>query len=99
RTNEEAPADPADLEPLERLQAALDAIPTTDCRDYERWLSVGMSLHAGSGGDPDALAAWIQWSARDPQYQHEAADVCAGKWETFGGSGVGPGTLYALAKE
>jgi hypothetical protein len=96
----EPSAELSDPEPIERLQAALDAIPTEECREYGRWLQVGMALHAGSGGDPEALGLWIEWSARDPQYADEAADACEAKWDTFrAGRGVGVGTLYALARE
>lgn len=93
------PAPDAEPEPLERVQAALAALPVTDFRSYAEWLQVGMAVHAASGGDPDALGAWAAWSAGDPRYAGEAAAACAEKWETFrADGGVGAGTLFALAK-
>ncbi|MBS4038921.1 MAG: AAA family ATPase [Hydrogenophaga sp.] len=76
---------------LERAREALHAIPPDLARD--EWVKVGMAAHA-AGLDFDAFN---QWSAQAANYDPRAA---RDTWRSFkSGKGIGPGTLFAHAKE
>ena len=62
---------------LDRLAAPLEAIPVDD---YGSWISVGLALHAESGGSSDGLAMWDAWSAGSAKY---CPGECAIRWATF----------------
>lgn len=80
-----------DLDELDRLRGALDAIPCAQLT-YDEWLAVGMACkEAGLGADE-----WDAWSATDPD-RYEVG-VCAEKWETFTDEGHGGGLLANMAR-
>lgn len=62
---------------LDRFAAPLQAIPTDD---YATWITVGLSLHAESGGASDGLAMWDAWSAGSSKHW---LGECAARWATF----------------
>lgn len=73
------------------LPGLLSHIPN---HDREVWYRVGMGVKAEFG---DAgREAWQDWSATDPSFnKRDAADT----WKSFGGGGVGLGTVIKLAKD
>lgn len=62
---------------------------------YSDWLSVGMALHAVDPSD-SMLKEFDWWSSRS--VKHIAGEPSR-KWKSFGGSGVGLGTLCHLANQ
>ncbi len=70
---------------------------------YDDWVAVGMSLHDATGGSPEGLALWDEWSRKGGKYG-EAKDGLppqypADKWHTFtaGGGGWTIGFLKSKA--
>lgn len=87
-----APGTQEAREALEEATAALQAIdPDTD---RDTWLKCGMALksHFGAAG----WAPWYEWSSKGGKF---VAGDCEKRWASFGGTGVGIGTLYHYAKE
>jgi hypothetical protein len=107
-TDDDAPAPPqAPVGPL-----SLTELETAELRSYlayhdpdgpyDDWLAVGMSLHDATGGAPEGLALWDEWSRKGlkygaaehghaPQYPHD-------KWHSFtAGHGFTIGYLKAKA--
>jgi hypothetical protein len=62
---------------LDRFVAPLQTIPADD---YTTWITVGLALHAESGGRSDGLAMWDTWSAGSEKY---LPGECATRWATF----------------
>jgi hypothetical protein len=62
---------------LDRFAAPLQAILADD---HGTWITVGLALHAESGGGSDGLAMWDAWSAGSVKYWPGA---CAARWATF----------------
>jgi Primase C terminal 2 (PriCT-2)/RepB DNA-primase from phage plasmid len=62
---------------LDRFAVPLAAIPADD---YGLWITIGLALHAESGGGTDGLAIWETWSAGSSKYWPGA---CAGRWARF----------------
>jgi len=63
---------------------------------YGEWLKVGAALHHQSGGDPEWLEAWDNWSAVSDKW---VSGYCAEKWGTFSqqrATGRGAVTLASL---
>jgi putative DNA primase/helicase len=63
---------------------------------YGEWLKVGAALHHQSGGDPEWLDAWDNWSAASGKW---IDGYCAEKWESFStgrATGRGAVTLASL---
>lgn len=67
---------------LDRFLAPLRAVPADD---YATWITVGLALHAESGGGSDGLAMWDVWSAGSSKYR---PGECAARWATFKSSGT-----------
>ena len=78
------------MDDLKALKDALDSINPSDL-SYEEWLSVGMALK----DEGSTVDLWDDWSRSDSRYEH---GVCARKWESFSGSGVGAGTIFHYAE-
>lgn len=78
------------MDDLKALQDALYSIKPSDL-SYEEWLNVGMALK-DEGLTRDL---WDDWSRSDTRYEN---GVCAKKWDTFSGSGVGVGTIFHYAE-
>lgn len=77
------------MDDLKALQEALYLIKPSDL-SYEEWLNVGMALK----DEGLTCDLWDDWSRSDSRYEH---GVCAKKWDTFSGSGVGVGTIFHYA--
>ena len=63
---------------------------------YGDWLKIGAALHHQSGGDPEWLEAWDNWSAASGKW---VEGYCAEKWESFStgrATGRGAVTLASL---
>ena len=63
---------------------------------YGDWLKVGAALHHQSGGDPEWLGAWDNWSAASGKW---IEGYCAEKWDSFStgrATGRGAVTLASL---
>ena len=89
--------------------AQLPTDPTTELRgrmedalrfinpdaSYEDWVHVGMAIKASLGDMGFRL--WDYWSSTGSKYPGQPE--LAKKWATFGGTGVGEGTLFHIAKQ
>jgi len=78
---------------IEIARSALSALRGDRADGYDDWLRVGMSLKSVSDS---LLSDWDSWSRQSSKY---ADGVCAHKWQSFNGHGVGLGTLIHWAKE
>jgi len=59
---------------------------------YEEWVAVGMALHDATGGGPEGLALWDEWSRRGSKYgqanEGQLPQYPVDKWPSFtAGSG------------
>lgn len=79
------------MDDLKTLQDALYSIKPSDLT-YEEWLNVGMALK----DEGLTCDLWDDWSRSDSK--RYAYGVCAKKWDTFSGSGVGVGTIFHYAE-
>jgi hypothetical protein len=94
--------DEDDLPPpeLEEIAFALDTIANGDIYsdDYPEWLTVGMAVHAGTGGSSAGCDLWDKFSQRFPDNYNEGA--CAKKWESFKtGGATTVATLFHMASQ
>ena len=78
------------MDDLKALQDALYSIKPSDL-SYEEWLNVGMALK----DEGLSVNLWDDWSRSDSRYE---CGVCANKWRSFSGSGVGVGTIFHYAE-
>jgi predicted P-loop ATPase len=82
------------------LFAELDA---TAFGSNANWLKLAMSVHAASGGDPDVGDRLFDWSATDPRYGDDGAQILnRARWNSFRldkSSLIGVGTLVKLCQE
>lgn len=53
---------------IERLTAAFAQLDPIRYRDYEVWRNLLFATHYATGGSPEGLALFKQWSAGDPEY-------------------------------
>ena len=74
----------------DRARAALAAIPADLPR--EDWVRIGMAAQAAGLG----LEDFDSWSATAPD-RYSARD-CRDTWRSFKGNGIGPGTLFHVAR-
>lgn len=84
-----------------RIRSALAAIPA---QGYDRWVHIGMALHALAWDRPDGTSIGFElfddWSATEPDLY--SLDTTEKKWASFGRSGrhgVTLGTLFHLAEQ
>lgn len=78
---------------LDRITSALFSLPPDCPRD--EWIRIGQAIHAalGSGG----FTLWNEWSQGGESYNPDDANDA---WKSFKeNGGVGPGTLFFLAKQ
>lgn len=75
------------------IRSALHALSPARADGYFDWLKVGMALHSQS---PALLPEWDAWSRQSSKY---ADGICAEKWRSFNGKGVGAGSLIHWAKQ
>ena len=78
------------MDDLKNLQDALYSIKPSDLT-YEEWLNVGMALK----DEGLSVNLWDDWSRPDSRYEY---GVCANKWRSFSGVGVGVGTIFHYAE-
>jgi len=78
------------MDDLKNLQDALYSIKPSDLT-YEEWLNVGMALK----DEGLTVNLWDDWSRSDSRYE---SGICAKKWNSFSGSGVGVGTIFHYAE-
>ncbi len=74
--------------------AALAGLNAARADHYDTWLQVGMALRSVAD---DLLDAWDTWSRHSPDKYSEGA--CKKKWDSFGKSGVGIGSLIHWARD
>ena len=89
-------SDHVNSEDAYRIKNALKVI---DPVPYDRWLQVGMILHAVYQGDAEGLYLWIDWASASEKFNQKEHQY---KWRTFGkteGQKLGLGTLFHLANE
>jgi hypothetical protein len=68
--------------------------------DRSQWLSVSLAFRDSWEGDEgEALAAWHDWSARDPRHEWEADEQGVWGWYGEGPEKSGFGTIVHIAKE
>jgi putative DNA primase/helicase len=78
---------------VDRIESALSCL-APDC-PRERWVQIGQAIHAALGDDGFDL--WDQWSKGGSTYEPNSARDA---WKSFKkDGGIGPGTLFFLAKE
>lgn len=59
----------ASLEPIERVRAALFAIPndsTGPIHNYDAWRDLGYAVHEATGGGEEGRALFLEWSEQNP---------------------------------
>lgn len=72
-----------------------ECLAVLDPKDYgqggphhDEWLDMAMSCHEASNGE--AVDAWLEWCAKDPNYGEEASVINAARWESFDSTNRGP---------
>lgn len=86
---------------IRKIEKALfsPAMKITNFRDYNSWLNVLMSVHAGTSGSPEGLHLVNKWSSGDVE-KYIGETELAKKWRSFSSSGgIGVGTLFNLYKQ
>jgi hypothetical protein len=59
----------ATAEPIERIRAALDAIPNDgDGVDYDTWRNLAFAVHEAAGGADDGRDVFADWSAKSSKH-------------------------------
>lgn len=70
----------------------VDALKYISAENYDTWITCGMACQLLNLFD-----VWNEWSTTANNYGGE--DVCRKHWESFSGGGVGPETIYYLARQ
>lgn len=76
------------------LKEVIELLPYINAEGYERWLQVGMALHAEYHASDAALDAWIKWSSGAPNFAGES-DL-KHRWSGFVASPTGTTILSVL---
>jgi hypothetical protein len=66
-------------QPIQKLRAALEALPPHYADDYGQWLKMGMAVHRGTRGSDAGFQLWDQWSRQSSRYDGSTGE----KWRTF----------------
>jgi DNA polymerase I-like protein with 3'-5' exonuclease and polymerase domains len=96
---QEQPREHCEAEPqadIERVTAALDAIPNADV-GWSEWNRIGMAAWRATGGSEEGYAAFEQWSAKSSKHD---AETTRERWQHYFDSPpteIGAGTLFYLA--
>jgi hypothetical protein len=73
----------------------------TDHDTYDTWVNVGMALHKATGGAPEGLLLWDEWSRKSSKYGEAKGGLPAqyptDKWHSFHTDADGPGLDYLRA--
>ncbi len=64
---------------LSKLLAALDPLKY---KDYGSWFALIAASHHATGGDPEAMVTFADWSVQDPEFANEARDEVEVKWKS-----------------
>lgn len=95
-------AAPHELQEVAQVLNQMDADQGEgDCR-YQRWLHVGMGLHAGTAGSDHGFDVWHQWSQNGSKdlYLEEGPERIRNRWNGFSAEGgINLGTIYWYAQE
>ena len=84
-------------EPADRAEVRRALGCITDADDRDRWLNVGMAVHAGFNGSDEGFDLWVHWSKQSPKFNERDQRQI---WKSFKtGGGVGIGTLFKIAIE
>lgn len=62
------------VEPIEKVRAALAAIPNDGGQsspDYDRWRDLAFAVHEATGGSDEGMQAFIDWSAQNPKFDEK----------------------------
>lgn len=68
---------------VEQLRVLLDALDPKSYAEYDDWLRISAACHDAVGGDPEGMAVWLDWCARDDGYDAGDAAINEAKWSTF----------------
>jgi hypothetical protein len=72
-----------------------------DFDTYDTWLNVGMALHKATGGSPEGLVLWDEWSRKSSKYGEAKGGLPpqypTDKWHSFHADADGPGLEYLKA--
>jgi hypothetical protein len=82
--------------PAEVYDAA-SHIPNTGLCDWHTWNRMGMAFYGATGGHDYGLAAFVEWSAKNPYSAHRD---CFARWEAYRSSPptmIGAGTVFKAA--
>jgi hypothetical protein len=93
----ERSADSGALSP-EQLAVLLAVLDPTDFADYDSWLTISAACHDAVDGDPEGMAVWLDWCARDEAYGADAMRANEAKWDTFTAGREGGVTSATLFK-
>lgn len=67
---------------LTQLNKMLETIPNEET-NYDRWIQIGMAIHAETEGSHEGLELWETWSSKCPEYSgYEQLEY---KWNSFRG--------------
>lgn len=98
RPEKNAPVEGGEVS-VEQIERCLALLDPTDFQGHDKWLSLMMSCHSGTSGDPEAREAFIAWSTRDPRYAADG-DQIRYRWNSLRpDGGVTIGTLYGYITE
>lgn len=71
--------------PLSQVKRCLEMLDPTNFREQDRWLELGMAVHAATDGAPEAKEIWTTWSWSDSQY--EGDETVGERWDSFSSGG------------
>jgi P4 family phage/plasmid primase-like protien len=83
------------MQPVGRVQAAVDAIPNDDL-DHDEWIDVGYRIR-GARWDEAGFEIFDKWSAQSSKYG--VAKSTRKAWDSFKGTRYGRKALFEKAKE
>lgn len=101
---EQGEIDPERLKPLgltlDEIREYLDELDHDEwCEDRDGWFRAGMAVHHETGGSPEGLAIWDQWSKKGSTYNPRD---CMRVWRSFKKDDVRPfrmASIVALVRE
>jgi len=98
RPEKNAPVEGGEVS-IHQIERCLSLLDPCDFQNHDKWLSLMMSCHSGTGGDPEARETFTAWSTRDPRYAGDA-DQIRYRWNSLRpDGGVTIGTLYGYITE
>lgn len=71
----------------DQLEALLAPLDPKDYRAYvgddKAWINLMSAAHHATGGDPEAMRVFANWSSQDPKYASEAHKATEKHWPSF----------------